>query len=120
MQAQAENNVKAGSTVHTDEYQGYNYICRAYTHNTIKHGRGEYVKGTVHTNTIESFWALFKRGYHGVYHWMSPKHLQRYVNEFSFRFNRRASEMQTVFSNVVDNIVNTPNLPYKTLTQDNT
>jgi transposase-like protein len=110
-------NVKAGSTVNTDEHRGY-WGMKNYTHQIVRHSLREYVVGSVHTNTIESFWALFKRGYHGVYHWMSPKHLQRYVNEFAFRFNRRANEMQGVFSNVVDSIVETPNLPYKTLTQD--
>jgi transposase-like protein len=110
-------NVQAGSTVHTDEHRGYCGL-KNFKHEVIRHSFREYVSGQNHTNTIESFWALFKRGYMGVYHQMSKKHLQRYVNEFAFRFNRRANEMQTVFSNVVDNIVQTPNLPYKTLTQD--
>ena len=51
-------------------------------HETVNHSKGEYVRGAVHTNGIESFWALLKRGYHGTYHWMSPKHLHRYVREF--------------------------------------
>ena len=77
----------------------------------------EYVNGDCHTNGIESFWALFKRGYQGVYHHMSRKHMQRYVNEFAFRFNRRANEMQSVFSDVVARMSESAQLPYKTLTQ---
>ena len=88
-----------------------------FKHTTVDHMAKKYVNGDCHTNGIESFWALFKRGYHGIYHHMSRKHLQRYVNEFTFRFNRRASEMQSIFSEVVNNIAETAQLPYKALTQ---
>jgi transposase-like protein len=108
--------VRAGSTVNTDEHRGYCGL-KNFTHQVIRHSLREYVSGPAHTNTIESFWALFKRGYHGVYHWMSPKHLQKYVDEFAFRFNRRESEMQGIFVNVVNNVVQTPHLGYKELTQ---
>ncbi|HTX20585.1 MAG TPA: IS1595 family transposase [Candidatus Aquilonibacter sp.] len=109
-------NVQKGSFVYTDENVCYRGLHRAgFIHNQVQHQTKEYVVGDCHTNSIESFWALFKRGYHGVYHHMSKKHLQRYVNEFTFRFNRRACEMQSVFSNVVNNVVQTPQLPYKEL-----
>jgi len=109
-------NVKEGSTVNTDEHRGY-WGMKNYTHQIIRHSLREYVVGSAHTNTIESFWALFKRGYHGVYHWMSEKHLQRYVDEFAFRFNRREHKMQGVFTNVVNNVVQTQHLGYKELIQ---
>ena len=60
-----------------------------YEHSTVNHKSGEYVKGEAHTNGVESFWALLKRGYYGVYHRMSVKHLQKYINEFANRTNVR-------------------------------
>jgi transposase-like protein len=111
-------NVARGSFVYTDENVCYRGLHRAgFIHNSVQHQTKEYVVGDCHTNGIESFWALFKRGYHGVYHHMSKKHLQRYVNEFTFRFNRRANEMQSVFSDVVARVANSTQLPYKTLIQ---
>ena len=59
----------------------------AYIHETVCHSVGEFVKGMAHTNGIESVWALLKRGYQGIYHHMSFKHLNRYLNEFTFRLN---------------------------------
>ncbi len=56
-------------------------------HQTVNHRHYEYVREDVHTNSIESHWALFKRGYHGTHHWMSRKHLNRYVQEFTTRHN---------------------------------
>ncbi len=58
-----------------------------YHHQAVKHGVREYVKGQAHTNGIESFWSMLKRGYDGTYHQMSPKHLGRYVGEFAGRHN---------------------------------
>jgi hypothetical protein len=74
------------------------------------------VKGNAHTNGIESFWALFKRGYQGIYHWMSKGHMQRYVDEFTFRFNHRANAMSVVFGDIVERIAGSNHLSYKTLT----
>lgn len=78
--------VAQGSTVVTDDFRAYRGMI-GYTHKTVKHSVGEYVRDQAHTNGIESFWALLKRGYYGIYHHMSAKHLHRYVNEFSFRHN---------------------------------
>lgn len=101
----------------TDELLSYSHIGKLYPHETVKHCKGEYVRnGTIHSNGAESFWALFKRGYVGVYHSMSKKHLQRYVDEFAYRFNARDIEFTDVFANVVKNVSTTDTLQYKTLT----
>ena len=75
------------ATVYTDEAPGYRGLPRL--HQAVRHRAGEYVDGMAHTNGIESFWALMKRGYHGTYHKLSVKHLDRYVNEFAGRHNQR-------------------------------
>jgi transposase-like protein len=84
-------NVPAGAAVVTDEFAAYRGLTsQGYIHHTVNHTAGEYVRHyCIHTNGIESFWALLKRGHYGVYHYMSPKHLHRYVNEFAFRQNTR-------------------------------
>jgi transposase-like protein len=80
--------VAVGSTLHTDEATAYNGIGGLFfRHDAINHSAGEYRRGDVTTNSIESVWALLKRGVHGVYHHTSRKHLGRYVNEFAFRLN---------------------------------
>ena len=75
------------AAVYTDEALAYRGIPRE--HATVSHGRGEYVRGDVTTNGIESFWSLLKRGYHGTFHHLSEKHLDRYVREFAGRNNIR-------------------------------
>jgi hypothetical protein len=81
--------VAPGSRIVTDEAPGYKRIgSQGYTHEAVKHVTGEYVRGDAHTNSIESVWAVMKRGEHGVYHHMSKKHLGRYVDEFTFRLNQ--------------------------------
>ena len=78
------------STVFTDTFRSYNGLdARGYTHERINHSEGVYVVGEVHTNTIEGFWSLIKRGIGGVYHSVGRHYLQTYLNEYSFRYNRR-------------------------------
>lgn len=80
--------VEAGSTIHTDEAGAYNGLDGLFfRRESVNHSAGEYVRAGVHTNGIESVWAVMKRGLHGVYHHASPQHLGRYVNEFAFRLN---------------------------------
>lgn len=88
LHAAVHEHVETGSTLHTDEHGGYVGLDGIfYKHERINHGAGEYVRDGVSTNSIESVWAVMKRGLHGVYHHASEKHLARYVNEFTFRLN---------------------------------
>ena len=78
------------ATVYTDEMGAYKYLGdNGYNHKQINHMEHVYVSGDVHTNTIEGFWSLVKRGIGGVYHAVSAKHLQGYLNEYSWRYNHR-------------------------------
>lgn len=86
LQSAIVENVKLGANVYTDCHLSYTGL-KGYQHEVVKHSVGEYVNGQAHTNGIESFWALLKRGYYGTFHHMSVKHLHRYVNEFSTRHN---------------------------------
>ena len=81
--------VQPGAAIYTDEHGAYRGLPN---HQTVKHSVGEYVDGMAHTQGIESHWAMLKRGYHGVYHKMSPEHLDRYVKEFSGRHNIRTED----------------------------
>src|SRR5205807_1397476 len=82
-------NVAKGSAVLTDEDGAFVGLSRDYPHHTVNHGKGEYVRAFVHTNTIESVWALLKRQIFGIHHWVSSKHLAKYLDEMTWRFNRR-------------------------------
>jgi transposase-like protein len=80
------------NTIHTDEFATYNYVKKlGYSHGVVNHGKGEYAVGINHVNTVEGFWSLVKRGINGVYHAVSPKYLQTYLNEYQFRYNHRKS-----------------------------
>jgi len=88
IQAAIHRHVEAGSTLHTDESGAYNGIRNSgFDHDTVNHSAGEYVRDDVTTNGMESVFAVLKPGLLGVYHHASPKHLDRYVDEFSFRLN---------------------------------
>lgn len=73
----------------TDKDHSYRYVRHGMPHEAVDHAKGEYVRGQVHTNTIESFWSLLKRGVMGSFHNVSKDYLPLYLNEFSFRFNHR-------------------------------
>jgi transposase-like protein len=81
--------VETGSKLYTDEWQAYKFLHNDYDHQFVNHTANEYVRGEVHTQNIENFWSLLKRGIFGIYHHVSPEHLHRYVNEFTYRYNNR-------------------------------
>jgi transposase-like protein len=87
LHSEIRESVTPGSMIHTDEHGAYRGLDADYGHETVDHSAKEYVRDGVTTNSIESVWAVMKRGLHGVYHHASPKHLHRYVDEFTFRLN---------------------------------
>lgn len=83
-----------GNTVITDEFRGYDPLSRhAFIHLRVDHTKAFSDNNGTHTNNIESFWATLKRGVYGIYHHISVKHMQRYVDEFCFRYNNRGCDM---------------------------
>jgi transposase-like protein len=105
------------NAIFTDEHKGYQGIADEDTlHITVDHAKKEWVRGIVHTNTLESVWSLFKRSIIGSYHQISVKHLDRYVDEFEFRFNNRNNPY--LFRDTLLRLLQTSNLEYKELTKD--
>ena len=109
------DHVTIGATVYTDDHGGYQGM--PFAHETVKHSISEYVNGMAHTNGIESFWSMMKRGYHGTYHHMSEKHLGRYVTEFSGRHNDRGHDTIDQMTAIVRGM-NGKRLMYKELVAD--
>jgi len=107
--------VEPGSTLMTDDYAGYEKVGKLYDHNVINHSKLEYVVGLTHTNSIENFWSLFKRGMVGQFHKISENHLDRYLDEFTYRFNGR--EDDKLFQNTLRNLVNGKALTFEQLTK---
>ena len=95
--------VSPNAKVYTDDHRSY--IGLPYDHESVNHSVGEYVRDQAHTNGVESFWALLKRGYYGTFHHISPNHLHRYVNEFANRHNLRDKDteemMQEMFASLI-------------------
>ena len=90
LQGFVQDTVEEGSTVYTDGHKSYSGLKQlGYEHTAVKHSANQYVIGMAHTNQIESFWSLMKRGVTGVHHWVSVKHLPAYVDEFATRSNLR-------------------------------
>lgn len=81
--------VAGGTKIYTDDNPTYDGLRYPYYHHAVNHSAREYVSGDVHTNNIESFWAIVKRTIYGIYHKVSEKHLAKYINECTFRFNNR-------------------------------
>ena len=110
--------VQKGSAVYTDEHSSYRYLGEHFYHEFVTHSKGQYVNGDVHTNGIESVWAVLKRGYNGVYHHWSKKHMHRYIDEFVFRFNEGSDMHHTLdrLDLILANAVN-KRVTYQTLTK---
>ena len=107
-------NAAPGAIIYTDTHSSYKGI--KFAHHAVNHTVGEYVRQQAHTNGIESFWALLKRGHYGVYHYMSGKHLHRYVSEFSNRHNTAAYGTMQFIDQTLTNMKNR-RLTYKELTR---
>ncbi|OGU33359.1 MAG: hypothetical protein A2068_13530 [Ignavibacteria bacterium GWB2_35_6b] len=84
-----KEHIEEGSEIFTDEWRGYNNLHELFIHKKIDHSKNEYVNGNVHTNSIENFWSLLKRGIVGQYHKVSKKYLPKYIDEFCFRYNNK-------------------------------
>lgn len=83
------DNIAPGSEVHTDESNLYKRNMDEYVHKSVNHSKRQWVVNGVHTNHVENFWSVMKRGVYGIYHQISYKHLQAYCNEFAYRYNSR-------------------------------
>lgn len=97
-------NVIIDSTVSTDEWTAYKGLGKNYNHLIVNHSAKEYVNAMAHTNNIECFWSHLKRGVEGIYHSVSKKHLQSYIDEFSLRFNTRNNLTSKRFNLILSNI----------------
>lgn len=111
-----QSKIVKGSKVFTDEWQSYRILAKEYDHQFIKHSADQYVNGEVHTNNIENFWSLLKRGIDGIYHHVSDKHLSRYINEYTFRYNNRKMTEGSKFDVCLAN--SNKRLTYKSLTKN--
>ena len=94
LQGAIRDNIASSSTIYTDENSAYKGIGNEYAggHHTTTHSKREYVRGDVHSNTIEGFFSIVKRGIDGIYHAVSKEHLHRYLSEYEFRYNHRELE----------------------------
>ncbi len=101
----AKEYILPDSIVYTDHYPAYMGLDKinGYQHRRVNHSAGVYVVGDTHTQTIEGFWSLVKRGIGGVYHSVSKKYLQTYLDEYSFRYNRRNSG-QPMFTSLLEQV----------------
>ncbi len=109
---------KPGAKVYTDDAKVYGALDPWFDRESVNHSVSEFVRGMAHTNGMESFWAMVKRGYQGTYHKMNPKHLQRYVGEFSGRHNIRPADTLEQMAATVAGLVG-KRLRYRDLIADN-
>jgi len=96
--------LKPGASVYTDDAAAYRGMA-GFQHEAVNHSVGEYVRDMAHTNGIESFWAMLKRGYQGTFHHFSEKHMDRYIGEFAGRHNVRPLDTADQMSSMVEGMV---------------
>lgn len=104
LQTQVREHVESGSNIHTDTNASYKGLSEQYYHEAVCHEANEYVRGTVTTNGLENFWALFKRCIKGTYIAVEPFHLFRYLDEETFRFNERKGKDRDRFETVASRL----------------
>lgn len=97
------SNINPDSTLYSDEHAGYKGLA-GYRHESVNHHTGEYVRGAVHTNNIESFWSLLKRGQYGIFHKISEKHLHRYLAEYETRWNMNKMDSSDRLDTMLESI----------------
>jgi transposase-like protein len=96
--------VSKDSIVFTDEHGSYRQLAKnGYTHVSVNHRAGEYVKGNIHTQNIENFWSNLKRGIHGVYRGVGKEHLQNYINEYAWRYSHR-TDVRPLFLTLLETV----------------
>ena len=117
LQAFVRQRAMTGATLYTDESRSYTGMTD-YEHEAVNHSTSEYVRDQAHTNGIESFWAVLRRGYHGTFHKISLKHLHRYVNEFATRHNMRPRDTEVMMVQTVARMIG-KRLTYEELIADN-
>ncbi|MEO6852276.1 MAG: IS1595 family transposase [Mucilaginibacter sp.] len=98
------NHVKIGSVLKGDGFTAYRVLANQFTMDSVDHSKGWYVDGDTHTNTIEGFWSQFKKGITGVYHKTTRKHLNKYVQEFTFKYNYKHLSAQQQIDGVIRNM----------------
>ncbi len=116
LQGFVKDHAAPGATVYTDDATAYESL--PFNHATVKHSLSEYVKGDIHTNGIESLWSILKRAHKGTFHKLSPKHLDRYIQEFAGRHNLREQDTIDQLIAISDGM-NGRRLRYRTLIADN-
>lgn len=115
LQGFVNDNVDPEAEIYTDENQSYKGL---KNHKSVCHSVGQYVSGQIHTNGMESFWSMLKRAHKGIYHKISPKHLQRYVDEFVGRHNMRSYDTEAMMRMVFARMLG-KKLTYKDLIRYN-
>ncbi len=114
LQGFVRSRVEAGARIYTDEHRAYEGLPN---HQAVRHSVGEYVAGEAHTNGLECFWSIVKRSYHGTFHHLSRKHLNRYLREFAGRYNMRLLDTLDVMSAIARGMEG-KRLRYKDLVAD--